>query len=98
MAPDEFASATAQQWPMGSVSKERLFSATVEAAEQRAREARKAADVAACEVLERHALQAVLEARGYPHKRGHLVRLRRSTLTTKDDGGPWYPGDQRDRN
>jgi hypothetical protein len=34
---------------MGSVSKERLFSATVEAAEQRAREARKAADVAACE-------------------------------------------------
>jgi hypothetical protein len=34
---------------MGSVSKERLFSATVEAAEQRAREARKAADLAACE-------------------------------------------------
>ena len=36
--------------------------------------------------------------RGYPYKRLHLVRLRRSTLTTKDDGGPWYPGDQRDRN
>jgi hypothetical protein len=36
--------------------------------------------------------------RGYPFKRGHLVRLRRSKVTTKDDGEPWYPGDQRDRN
>ena len=43
-----FRGTTAQQCPMGSVSKERLFSATVEAAEQRAREARKAADLAAC--------------------------------------------------
>jgi hypothetical protein len=42
-----FRGTTAQQCPMGSVSKERLFSATVEAAEQRAREARKAADLAA---------------------------------------------------
>jgi len=49
MSPHGFASATAQQWTMGSVWKERLFSAAVEAAEQRAREARKAADVAACE-------------------------------------------------
>jgi hypothetical protein len=37
------------------------------------------------------------EQRGYPYKRGHLVRLRRSKVTTKDDGEPWYPGDQRDR-
>ena len=36
------------------------------------------------------------EQRGYPYKRGHLV-LRRSKVTTKDDGDPWYPGDQRDR-
>ena len=28
---------------------------------------------------------------------GHLVRLRRSKVTTKDDGEPWYPGDQRGR-
>ena len=35
------------------------------------------------------------EQRGYPYKRGHLVRLRRSKVTTKDDGEPWYPGDQR---
>jgi len=34
----------------------------------------------------------------YPYKRGYLVRLRRSKLTTKDDGEPWFPGDQRDRN
>jgi hypothetical protein len=55
MSPHGFASATAQQWPIGSVSKERLFSATVEAAEQRAREARKeAADVAACEAKFAH--------------------------------------------
>jgi len=38
------------------------------------------------------------EQRGYPFKRGYLVRLRRTKLTTKDDGEPWYPGDQRDRN
>jgi hypothetical protein len=38
------------------------------------------------------------EQRGYPFKRGYLVRLRRSKLTTKDDGEPWYPGDQRERN
>ena len=38
------------------------------------------------------------EQRGYPYKRGHLVRLRRSKVTTKDDGEPRYPGDQRDRN
>ena len=50
-----FRGTTAQQCPMGSVSKERLFSATVEAAEQRAREARKeAADVAACEAKFAH--------------------------------------------
>ena len=153
MSPHGFASATAQQWPIGSVSRERLFSATVEAAEQRAREARKAADVAACEVrnlrmkgysgpaqpspLLGDALNAgyrylevkcdgcgthsavdltiISSARrrrfgnsnsarvasrarsnAATYKRGHLVRLRRSTLTTKDDGGPWYPGDQRD--
>ena len=28
----------------------------------------------------------------------HLGRLRRSKVTTKDDGEPWYPGDHRDRN
>ena len=38
------------------------------------------------------------EQRGYAYKRGHLVRLRRSKVTTKDDGEPWYPDDQRDRN
>jgi hypothetical protein len=30
------------------------------------------------------------EDRGYPYKRGHLVRLRRSKVTTKNDGEPWY--------
>ena len=39
--------------------------------------------------------KACSEQRGYPYKRGHLVRLRRSKVTTKDDGEPWYPGDQR---
>jgi hypothetical protein len=34
----------------------------------------------------------------YPFKRGYLVRLRHSKLTTKDDGEPWYPSDQRERN
>ena len=34
---------------MGTISKERLFGAAIEAAEQRAREARRVADVAACE-------------------------------------------------
>ena len=34
---------------MGSISKERLFSATVQAAEQRAEEMRRAVDKAACE-------------------------------------------------
>ena len=137
---------------MGSVSKERLFGATIEAAEQRAREARKVA--AACEAeysherlwrpgaaiaiarrraQRRHRYLEVRcngcgthntvdltiirrpretpmqlehrmrckpcsEQRGYPYKRGHLVRLRRSKVTTKDDGEPRYPGDQRDRN
>ena len=38
------------------------------------------------------------EQRGYAYKRGHLVRLRRNKVTTKDDGEPWYPGDRRDRN
>ncbi|MGE9010478.1 hypothetical protein ACO2JO_17970 [Leptospira interrogans] len=38
------------------------------------------------------------EQRGYSYKRGHLVRLRRSPITTKNDGEPWYPGGQRDRN
>jgi hypothetical protein len=140
---------------MGSISKERLFGATIEAAEQRAREARKVADVAACEawnirmkgyggpaqpspllgdalnagyrylevkcdgcgthntvdltIIRRPAATPIwqLEQRmrckpcseqcGYPYKRGHLVRLRRSKVTTKDDGEPWYPGEQRDR-
>ena len=139
---------------MGSVSKERLFSATVEAAEQRAREARKAADLAACEawnlrmkgyggpaqpspllgdalnagyrylevkcdgcgthsavdltVIRRPAATPIWqleqrmrckpcsEQRGYPF--GHLVRLRRSKITTKDNGEPWYPRNQRERN
>ena len=142
---------------MGSTSKERLFGATVEAAEQRARDARRVADVAACEawnmrmqgyggpaqsspllgdalnagyrylevkcdgcgthsavdmtIIRRPATTPISqleqrmrckpcsEQRGYPFKRGHLVRLRRrSKVTTKDDGEPWYPGDQRDRN
>ena len=38
------------------------------------------------------------EVRGYPYKRSHLVRLRRSKVTTKDDGELWYPGDQREPN
>src|SRR5260370_4733856 len=38
----------AQQWLMGSISKERQFG--IQAVEQRAREARKVADEAACEV------------------------------------------------
>jgi len=75
---------------MGSVSKERLFGATIKAAEQRAREARR--------IEQRMPLQAVLGERGFAYKRGHLVRLRRSKVTTKDDGEPWYPGDPRDRN
>jgi hypothetical protein len=140
---------------MGSISKERLFGATIEAAEQRAREARKVADVAACEAWnirmkgyggpaqpspllgdalnagyrylevkcdgcgthntvdltiirrpketpiwqleQRMRCKPCSEQRGYPYKRGHLVRLRRSKVTTKDDGEPWYPGDQRSR-
>jgi hypothetical protein len=141
---------------VGSVSKEPLFSATVEAAEQRAREARRVADVAACmawnlrmkgcggpaqpspllgdalnagyrylevkcagcnthssvdistlrrpretpiwQLEQRMRCKPCSEQRGYPFKRGYLVRLRRSKLTTKDDGEPWYSGDQRDRN
>ena len=141
---------------MGSTSKERLFGATVEAAEQRARDARRVADVAACEawnmrmqgyggpaqpspllgdalnagyrylevkcdgcgthsavdmtIIRRPATTPISqleqrmrckpcsEQRGYPFRCGHLVRLRRSKVTTKDDGEPWYPGDQRDRN
>jgi hypothetical protein len=46
----------------------------------------------------RMSCKACSEQRGYPYKRGHLVRLRRSKVTTKDDGEPRYPGDQRDRN
>jgi hypothetical protein len=34
------------------------------------------------------------ETRGYPYKRGHLVRLWRSNITTRQE--PWYHGDQRD--
>jgi hypothetical protein len=37
-------------------------------------------------------------ARGYNFNRGRLVRLHRTNITTKNDGEPWYPGDQRDRN
>jgi hypothetical protein len=37
------------------------------------------------------------EERGYPYKRGHLVRLRRSNITTAEDGESWYPGEQRGR-
>jgi len=37
------------------------------------------------------------EMRGYPYKHGNLVRLRRTNITTRQDPGPWYPGDQRDR-
>ena len=33
--------------------------------------------------------------RGYLYKRGHLVRLRRTNITTGQE--PWYPGDERDR-
>lgn len=141
---------------MGSVSKERLFGATIKAAEERANRARKDADVAACEAwnirlqgyggpvqpspllgdalnagyrylevkcdgcnthsavdltiirrpketpiwqLERRMrCKPCSEQRGYAYKRGHLVRLRQSPITTKNDGEPWYPGDQRDRN
>ncbi|QHO78958.1 hypothetical protein ACH79_20495 [Bradyrhizobium sp. CCBAU 051011] len=139
---------------MGSVSKERLWGATIAAAEQRAKELRLAADVAACEAwnfrlrgyggpaqpspvigdalnagfrylevkcdgcsthstvdltiirrpketpvwqLERRmACRPCSELRGSPYKRGHLVRLRRSNSTTKNDSEPWYPGDQRE--
>jgi hypothetical protein len=34
------------------------------------------------------------ETRGYPYKRGHLVRLRRTNVTTRQE--PWYPGDERE--
>ena len=45
-----------------------------------------------------HALQAVLGAARLSLQMRHLVRLRRSKVTTKDNGEPWYPGDHRDRN
>jgi hypothetical protein len=141
---------------MGSISKERLWGASLRAANQRAREARLAADIAACEAwnmrlrgyggpaqpspllgealnagfrylevkcagcdtyntvdlttlrrskqvpiwqLERRMrCQPCSEQRGYPYKRGYLVRLRRTNITTAQDGESWYPGDQRDRN
>ncbi len=35
------------------------------------------------------------EQRGYAYKRGHLVRLRPTKIST--DPEPWYPGDQRER-
>jgi hypothetical protein len=31
------------------------------------------------------------EERDIPIKRGHLVRLRRTSITTADDGQSWYP-------
>ena len=141
---------------MGSVSKERLFGATIQATEQRASETRRIADQAACQAWnirmkgyggraqpspllgdalnagygylevkcdgcgmhntvdrtiirrpketpiwqleQRMRCKPCSERRGYPYKRGHLVRLRRAKVTTKDDGEAWYPGDQRDRN
>jgi hypothetical protein len=33
------------------------------------------------------------EARRYAFKRGRLVRLRRSRVTTKADNDSWYPGE-----
>jgi hypothetical protein len=139
---------------MGSISKERLWGATVAAAAEKAREARRVADklaveawnvrmkgyggpvqpsptmgealnagyrylevkCAGCEChntvdlmiirrpketpiwqLERR-MRCVpcSEMRGYPYKRGNIVRLRPDRLTTKNDGEPWYPGDQRE--
>lgn len=140
---------------MGSISKERLWGATVATAEQRAKETRLVADVAACEAwnwrmrcyggpaqpspllgdalnagfrylevkcdgcsthstvdltiirrpketpvwqLERRmACRPCSEVRGYSYKRGHLVRLRRTDVTTKNDSEPWHPGDQREQ-
>jgi hypothetical protein len=37
------------------------------------------------------------EERDIPIKRGHLVRLRRTNITTAEDGECWYPGEQRGR-
>jgi hypothetical protein len=37
------------------------------------------------------------DERDIPIKRGHLVRLRRTNITTADDGACWYPGEQRGR-
>jgi len=34
--------------------------------------------------------------RGYPYKRGHLVRLRRTNITTRE-ADAWYPAGERDR-
>ena len=34
------------------------------------------------------------EERGYPYKLGHLVWLRRTNITTVEDGECWYPGEQ----
>jgi hypothetical protein len=140
---------------MGSRSKERLWGASIRAADRRAQEARLTADVAVCEAwnmrmqgyggpaqpspLLGEALNAgfrYLEVkcagcdtcntvdlttlrrpketpiwqlehrmrcrpcsqdRGYAYKRGHLVRLRRTNITTAEDGETWYPGEQRDR-
>ena len=140
--------------PMGSISKERLWGSTVRAADQRAKEARQVAYLAACDAwnlrmrvyggpaqpspllgdvlnagfhylevkcagcqthstvdlstirrpketpiwqLEhRMRCRPCSDQRGYPYKRGHLVRLRKTNITTAEDSEPWYPDDQRD--
>ena len=123
---------------MGGPSKERQWGETIRQAEQRARETRYTADVAACDTWnfrmegyggpaqpsppiagckthstvdlttlrrpretpiwqleQRMRCRPCSETRGYPYKRGHLVRLRRTNITTRQE--PWYHGDQRDR-
>jgi len=138
---------------MGGPSKERHWGETIRHAEQRARETRFTADVAACDVWnyrmegyggpaqpsppigdalnagfrflevkcagcnthstvdlttlrrpretpiwqleQRMRCRPCSEIRGYPYKRGHLVRLRRTNITTRQEA--WYPGDERDR-
>jgi hypothetical protein len=138
---------------MGGPSKERHWGETIRHAEQRARETRFIADVAACDAWnyrmegyggpaqpsppigdalnagfrylevkcagcsthstvdlttlrrpretpiwqleQRMRCRPCSETRGYPYKRGHLVRLRRTNITTRQE--PWYHGDQRDR-
>lgn len=140
---------------MGGPSKERVWGGTIAAADERARETRHIADVAACEAwnvrmegyggpaqpsppigdalnagfrylevkcagcglhstvdlttlrrpretpiwrLEhRMRCRSCSEMRGYPFKRGHLVRLRRTNITTRQ-ADAWFPAGQRDRN